>query len=244
MNFRAGVLVLCLFGLLISPPPVAMGRACSVNEDGPPEAIDEILLHPALRGVDRALLRVTLIRLEVLQCSALRVTVLDRVPAREWVLVRSGGEWVLVLSDKKLVDGWQTEASKCLQGMQESPCSLGADRLARDITAVLVDPVDQFGVVLCSRESIPTDYQSSDVGRDFKRSGASSSQAKIMLLARAPREIGPPQLFSSEETAYLEFFSWNYFGGEIVSWRVDLKPMVGIHRDVRATSTRMLETSH
>jgi hypothetical protein len=171
--------------------------------------------------------------LEVLQCPALRVTVLDRVPARELVLIKLGSEWELTLVDKKLTRGWRKNIAACIRKTL-GLCQAEGESLARDLTALLVDPDNRYGMVVPSRESIPTDYRSSDVLRDLQRSGLSTSEVRARLLSRSPPEIRSIEMTATPKVAVLTYYSWDYFGGEVVAWRISFKPRVSVTREVLA----------
>lgn len=190
--------------------------------------------HPALQGIEEELLRVTNIQLNVKGITARRVEILDRVPAREMVFIQTAGGWFLSLSDKTLVPEWRGRVEAMLGGLGDSVCKVDAGVLAEDLTRILVDPDPRYGVTISSRDDIPAEYRSSDVLRDLERSGKSAADVREFLLQKAPSTVHPPVTSCSEVTIKHEFYSWHYFGGEVVLWRVMVRPTPTIQREILA----------
>jgi hypothetical protein len=225
------IVILVLTVTSYSPTVMTHSDPMESTKIQPPRAlVDEITRQPVLAGIDPELLRIVQLNILALDCPAVRVEVLNRIPTRELVFVKVGEEWRLSLSDKSLVAGWRKIASTCLRRVAQNACSISAESVARDLAFYFVDPDGKYGVVLSSADSVPINYESSDMLRDLQRSGLDPVEIKKTLVPQVLEVVRPPNLECTNQSTKLTFFTWHYFGGEVVSWRVTLSPMVTIRR--------------
>lgn len=190
------------------------GRKCPDFED-----IKNLLLS---NGIDSAL--APLGKCESLNLSKIHnpvsvVLVQDRVPPLEWVIAEVQGEWKPILFQKGLVPCWERTASDIISSLvmdYDDECSIAM--VAKDMAAVFVDSEPHLGLVLLNRDSIPTDYTSSDALRDLLRAGKTEVEAREILLRGVSDTIEPPMVMENDGIPVLVFVTWHYYGGVLVRW--------------------------
>lgn len=177
--------------------------------------------------------------LEVIEAAVCRVEVLTRVPSFEVLLLHNtGNTWSPLMVDKELVAGWEELITSmlvetCIDTSGEMTCR-DASSLAFDLVRLLVDPIGDYGSLLESKSSIPTNFQFSDIYRDLRRRGSTEDEIRAALQAKAPPNIAEPQINNQAGYTVLTFFSWNYFGGDIQEWSVRLSHHPKISRNLIA----------
>jgi len=181
----------------------------------PPPSVELVLTFP-------------LADMEILKVKACRVEIIGRIPRYQIVFVNIDSSWSPLMLDKSLVSEWASIAAtlitkSCYDAVGHLTCR-DPDALARDLSQLLVDPVGGFGYLLYSRDSIPTNIDLSDRRRDLVRKGFSDDEIRDLLLSKAPGQIRGPHFENQDGKLELQFFSWNYFGGDVQEWKIIFSP--------------------
>lgn len=178
------------------------------------------------------------IALQVLPVRAVQVTWMGRAPVPEMVMVNSGdADWKPTLGDKELMAGWKRTMVRALffppaqlEGLGEDP-----QRIAEDITRLLVDPDPGLARVVSGPQDVPLDHPLSDVRQDLERSGRDASEIEKLLAQTIPPTIRPPAFEEcTDRQLCLTFDSWDLHGGILCRWSVRLGQEPKIDRVVLA----------
>lgn len=174
----------------------------------------------------------------ILECPVYIVEIFGRIPRYQLVLIDAkGGMFMPSLADKQPAASWSRVAElvvrRCLPRGFSKDQSVG---LAEDFTRLFVDPDVEYGRLLHSVDDIPINMNSSDRLRDLRRHRLSEVEIKKLLLADVP-SICAPTCKSCDQghDGNLDFFTWGYFGGEVVRWSIDLKNPMKSEFEVLAT---------
>lgn len=164
------------------------------------------------------------IALQVLPVEAVRITWMGRAPAPEMVMVNTGDAgWKPTVGDKELMGGWRRTMVRVMSFRPAQLQAFGEDaqRIAEDVTRLLVDPDLRLGKVLSGPEDVPLDHPLSDVRQDLERSGRDASEIERLLADTVPSTIRPPAFEEcSDRHVCLTFDSWDLHGGILCRWRV------------------------
>jgi len=172
--------------------------------------------HTSLSTMDGS----TISGLDLKYCE---VEVAVRFPRLQLVYIECGSQQELLWVSKKLVPDWRAVTERCLDAAAfEEEAAKNPHGVADALVRILVDPDTNYGFLISSHEEIPTDLHASDVYRDLVRQGLTKLEIRKRLLQGVPKGIGPPRLVTSSTGQNLVFFSWSYFGGNLVKWTVRL----------------------
>lgn len=160
--------------------------------------------------------------LDSVSFSAVCVDVRDQTPAYTLVLVETAHGVVAPLVNKTLTRDWKeavTAALSAADGAFDDPALL-----AKDLTKLLVDPDPSYAKVISVRSDIPVDIRLSDRLRDLERMELPQRQIRETLLEPLgdSSQLRSPQFVEREGRSFLEFFTWGFFGGEVLKWQIAL----------------------
>lgn len=223
------VLILTTFCALASMSSSAVAQGC---EDLGWQRVRGLLIESTTTPVAEDLVQCEQIALSALSIEAWRVRFRMRTPALEIMAIMDGSDLAPISRNKQLLPGW----SKLIDGeiaMEtiDEPNRVDPHRLASDFTRVFVDSDPRYGIVLANRDDIPVSYESSDRYRDVRKMAQEPGQIRSILLEAAPQEVSPPKIIGRK----LVFFTWGYFGGEVIRWTFSRECDPSLQREILAT---------
>lgn len=221
---------------------ISFFSACSSAQTRPKESAEgdlELLFRYIEKELelsrDSPFLVVTPIAMGELHSTAFDVKIQNRIPAFCLVLIQRGERITPTLVDKTLSPSWPEAIADVLVGYDSSNVTPRA--LALDLTRVLVDPENEFSAVISARDDIPSNISLSARYQYLKRRGLRESEIRSRLMDNLPPgiEFHAPRVLQIASVHYIDFFTWGYFGGEVMHWKIALEdPAMNSSRELIA----------
>lgn len=181
------------------------------------ETVVVALREQGMGNVSIELVQIKAMSFSLIANEAAVATVQGRAFPVRGTFLRSGNDWKLIWLDGAPVDDRLPSFR-----LQTKPVAPGdAAALAGEVLRVFGDPDESYALVLRSIADIPLDRRNSDFLRDLESKGLSASEKRERMLGGINFPVEEPALHGTL-TRRLTFFSWSFFGGDVLRWDVKL----------------------